>query len=338
MLTPKTILVVKNRALGDAVIGLSGLKYLRQEFPLAKITYAVPSWMMQLFRDSDLIDDVIALDLKNLYGWTKTYQGLLGKNFDLIIEFNQSGRSGNFFKLFSLINSIPYFFHNHNLRQGQFVIDQGVRKPNTQKDLDLIFSVLRHYGIPKEIPKYENFPLEFSRVTAEKKNQIIFGMVATRETKLWPIEYFYQLAQMIYAKEPQIKILIPLSNNSLDQKIKSIIRSFGFPPNCQIIEAPLTDLRRLIAGSLLYIGNDTGIKHLCVSLNVPTISFFGPEEPYEWHPYDKKRHPYFFIEPLECRTRVAHFCGLEKCEVMACMRPITPETVLTKVSEFIPLS
>lgn len=338
MLAPNSILVVKNRALGDALIGLSGLAFLREQFPQAKITYAVPLWMMQVFRECDLIDDVIALDLKNVSAWVKTYQSLMGKNFDLIIEFNQSGRSGHFFKLYSLLNSIPYFFHNHNmkLKHSTFVHDQGVRKPNTQRDLDLVYSVLKYYKVDSTIPEFKHYPLEFNKISAATKRQIVFGVVATRETKLWPIEHFKELALLIEKMRPDLKIIIPISNNPLDQRIKTKIKVLEFPKNCEAIHVPLKDLKNLLQGSLLYIGNDTGIKHFCISLNIPSVSFFGPEEPYEWHPYDKIKHPYFFIEPLECRTKLSHFCGIEKCEVMACLKPITPQMVLQKVSELLP--
>lgn len=339
MLTPNSILVVKNRAFGDALIGLSGLKFLREQFPQAKITYAVPLWMMQVFRDCDLVDDVIPLDLKNVSTWVKTYQGLLGKNFDLILEFNQSGRSGHFFKLFSKLNGIPYFFHNHNIGfKGNFVLDQGIRKPNTQRDLDLVFSVLRFYQMETKIPEFKNYPLQFTAKPIENKKQIIFGMVATRETKLWPVEHFKELALLFEKQLPGLKIIIPVSNNLLDLRIKEKIKALNFPKNCEVIHVPLKDLKKLLQGSLLYIGNDTGIKHFCISLNIPSISFFGPEEPFEWHPYDQKRHPYFFIEPLECRTKISHFCGLETCEVMACLRPISAQMVMQKVYSLISLN
>ena len=74
-----------------------------------------------------------------------------------------------------------------------------------------------------------------------------------------------------------------------------------------------------MAEANVYIGNDTGLKHLAIALGLKTYTFFGPEPPNEWHPYDQNSHPFFYIEDLECRTQNAHYCGLSECNSMICM-------------------
>jgi heptosyltransferase-2 len=83
----------------------------------------------------------------------------------------------------------------------------------------------------------------------------------------------------------------------------------------------IVSLAKELSKASMYIGNDTGLKHICIALGVKTYTFFGPEPPLEWHPY-------FYIEGLECRTRDAHFCGLSECESMVCLKDITVESCL----------
>ncbi len=45
------ILVIKNRALGDAILTLGAIQYLSALMPEAQITYAVPGWVDPLFSD-----------------------------------------------------------------------------------------------------------------------------------------------------------------------------------------------------------------------------------------------------------------------------------------------
>jgi heptosyltransferase-2 len=95
---------------------------------------------------------------------------------------------------------------------------------------------------------------------------------------------------------------------------------------------------RALAGVLsqvsVSIGNDSGNKHLAISVGTPTITLFGPEDPYEWHPYSPDQHPYFFIESLPCRREgdpgMPPWCGLSECieEEHRCMRLIGVEPVL----------
>ena len=120
----------------------------------------------------------------------------------------------------------------------------------------------------------------------------------------------------------------------MDQELKRKFNSLGVVGNVQFCEVSLAQLPREIATAQLYIGNDTGIKHLSIALGLKSISFFGPEPPEEWHPYDKSEHPFFYIDPLDCRTEKAHFCGLSTCESMICLNQFTPDSVYQEFENF----
>ncbi|MFZ4713906.1 MAG: glycosyltransferase family 9 protein [Bacteriovoracaceae bacterium] len=328
---PKKILVVKNRAMGDAVLGLSAIQYCQDIFPKVKITYATPEWMEQLFIGEDkLIEKVIPLKFKSIFDWWSTYNILKKEKYDVILELNQSGRSGSFFKLFSRLQKTPYYFHNHNFKQGDFVVDQGLRKPNIQRDLDFIFSyATKILNLSLPIPNYLHYEPKLEN-NSKKEQVLILGVVATRETKMWPSHYWPQFLTLFHEHYPQWKVLIPVSGNDLDQKIMKEIFPDRVPHYVECLELPLDKLKTVLKKGTLYIGNDTGLKHLSIALGMKSLSFFGPEEPLEWHPYNQTRHAYFFVEPLECRTLTSHYCGLNHCSVMACMKPFTPEKVLQK--------
>ena len=93
------------------------------------------------------------------------------------------------------------------------------------------------------------------------------------------------------------------------------------------LQTSLRDLPIELASGKIYIGNDTGIKHLCIALGLKSISFFGPEPPVEWHPYNQNEHPFYYIDNLDCRTQTAHFCGLSTCDSMICLNQISAERV-----------
>src|SRR6476619_3876425 len=84
------------------------------------------------------------------------------------------------------------------------------------------------------------------------------------------------------------------------------------------------------------VGNDSGPKHLAIAVGTPTVTLFGPEDPFEWHPYPADRHPHFFIESLKCRKDadpgMPPWCGLENCviEQQRCMKEIAVSQVLAQ--------
>ncbi len=317
--------------MGDAVLGLSAVQFLKEIFPESTIDYATPAWMSSLFEDESSIHASIPLDFKNLGAWIRTFFKLKKHSYDVILEFNQAGRSGNFFKLYANLFGIPYYYHNHNLKTGEFVIDQGKRKPNIQRDLDLVYSyATKILSLKVNYPQYINYEPQFHQPASQRKNILVLGTVATRQTKMWPSEYWVQFVGQFLRFNPDWKVIIPMSNNELDQKIKKDLMSLQNFSQVQFLETDLRSLKKTLTQAMLYVGNDTGLKHLCIALGLKSLSFFGPEEPLEWHPYDTKRHPYYFVEPLECRTITSHYCGLNECSVMACLKTFTPENVVQR--------
>jgi ADP-heptose:LPS heptosyltransferase len=49
--------------------------------------------------------------------------------------------------------------------------------------------------------------------------------------------------------------------------------------------APLSEIKRLIAGASLFVGNDSGPAHLAAALGVPAVVIFGASDPAIWGPW-----------------------------------------------------
>jgi heptosyltransferase-2 len=99
-------------------------------------------------------------------------------------------------------------------------------------------------------------------------------------------------------------------------------------------ELDLRALASVLSRCSVFLGNDSGPRHLAVACGVPTVTLFGPEDPFEWHPYPKERHPRFFVESLACRKDgdpgMPPWCSLDVCvkEAHRCMTGIGVDAVL----------
>lgn len=329
--------IVKNRALGDSIMGLSSVQYLRDLYPDSWIIYGVPAWVAPLYKNvKTAADEIYPLHLNRFSDWLDLYCDLLNKKVDAIHEMHQSGRGQKVFSLFHFFSRIPYSFHNHHLSGGTQVIDQGEKKELIQRDLDGVYS---YYGRAQALPHFLGYsPVMIpSKVSAKKR--IILGVVATRETKMWPLKNYVQLAHLVAKNFPDREIVIPLSRSAADLGLKKKLDKSGLPLSATVVHWPLENLPSEFAGSELYIGNDTGIKHLAVSVGVRTFTFFGPEPDREWHPYNQDQHPYFYRESLACRVRTHHYCGLSVCDLkdgenMQCLTYFSPEKVFAQISSY----
>ena len=49
--------------------------------------------------------------------------------------------------------------------------------------------------------------------------------------------------------------------------------------------APLADVKNLMSGAALFIGNDSGPAHIAAAFGVPVVVLFGPSNPVTWAPW-----------------------------------------------------
>lgn len=314
-------------------MGLSSLQAFHGRWPDVELYYALPAWIVPLYKHYQHPKiRVVPLKLEGLLDTAETYLDLRSYNFDAIYELHQAGRSRRLLKGLSALERIPYGYHNHHLKSGGPVHDQGKIKPLIQRDLDGVFSFFRsNDGIPHYLDHPPSFLLAGTQPV--KRDRLILGVVATRETKMLPFSLYARAVELILQGHPTMEIAIPLAPNDFKTHQRLIREAPALEK--YVVHWSLERLPGEFAQSRFYMGNDTGLKHLAVSLNLSTLTFFGPEPPHEWHPYETEQHRYFYVEPLECRTREAHFCGLSQCDSMICLNQFRPEDMAQVVLAWI---
>lgn len=180
---------------------------------------------------------------------------------------------------------------------------------------------------------------------------LCLGIGASRPTKTWPLERFASIA-IRWVDQYKGSVIVlnsrdeePLARQfyeSIDEKIVSWYddRNARRSVRQKIInemQVPLRQLASILSCADLYLGNDSGPKHLAVAVGTPTITLFGPEDPFEWHPYPQGKHPLHYIEGLKCRKDnlpgFRPWCGLNVCvaEEHRCMKSITEDDVFRTI-------
>jgi heptosyltransferase II len=311
-------------------MGLSTLQALLNLYPRAQIYYALPAWIVPLFKSyTHPRVSFVPLKLANPIELLETYLLIRQFKIDAIYEMHVSGRSKRFFSWMSFLSKIPYGYHNHHLRSQTGVRDQGVIKPLIQRDLDGAQSFFLGNESTIRPWNYLDFQPHYNLVQKLRpKKRVILGVVATRETKMYPLSSYLQFAKSLIHQDSEIEVVVPLSLSQDDQNIKTQLQKEDNAAYIKIIHLPLKDLPSYFAESWSYVGNDTGLKHLAIAVGLRTYTLFGPEPPLEWHPYDRVQHPYYFREPLECRTRTHHYCGLKNCDSMICLNELRSTELL----------
>jgi ADP-heptose:LPS heptosyltransferase len=88
------------------------------------------------------------------------------------------------------------------------------------------------------------------------------------------------------------------------------------------------ELGALLRRSALFIGNDSGPKHVAAALGTPTVTIFGPTHPATWHP-PRGPHAIVLAAGLECLHCNANVCPLEGADRMRCMTDVSVASVVS---------
>ena len=342
----KKVLCIKLRGLGDSVILASSIETLFHAG--YEIDLLLPDTWTELYQNDSRIRSVFSFSSKNKTRETLKKAFQFRKKYDLCLNFHASPKSA--WISFFASNKRANHFHGHkdaNRFSNVKIPGKGELFPAIDRD----HKVLEAIGIDQK-PK-----LPALQLSAEERKQAkqwfedsslkgpVLGIVpsASRPTKQWPMAYWAKLSQLwIREKKGSVVAFIHPSETQLATSFLSQINALHLEEevttkvefNSQVrisSDASLSTVKAKLAQMSVVGSNDTGLKHLAVSLGIPTLTFFGPEHPFEWHPYPIEKHPFLFIEGMACRKSgqpdMPAWCGLNECTVQEhrCMTQIVPE-------------
>ncbi len=345
---PKKYLVVKLRTLGDTVMSTAFVSQLKKLQPNCVIDFVSPkAWAPALEGHPD-IDKVIPLDFskKDPLRLLKIFQlglRLRKENYDAAFALHASSSSAWLLVIAGIKMRIVHnhLFNGPKLFSSLPIPDSDKLHPALMRDALCLKAM--GWKLKDEL-KTSIASNEIDRQWSErylkkhnlKKPLLVLGITASRETKMWPQENFALLAKKWIETKKGSVLALHASNESkyahhfLNEAKKLNILSRLHTEG----HASIKELISLIKEAELFIGNDSGPKHLAVALDVPTITFFGPEDPFEYHPYDLNKHKIMFIENLNCRTNLSPqgdhpWCGIHVCdkEQLKCLRGIHADSV-----------
>ncbi len=363
----KRILIVKTRSIGDTILLTGPLRILKKSMPSYQIHVLVKAPGGALLEHNPNIDRLIYYNnpttkLDKLAQWTKLIYRLREKKYEISLNFHASIHTA--FAIHCLRCKL-HVSNYHNLKSRNWFSDllvpgRGQVKSIIDRDLD----VLRSIGISVDSPelsreaeaeqdkdgkatKYDDAmpeviltPHERQEAKAmlgmgshDQKKYVFLGIGGSRPTKRWPMSHIHWIADKLSNEFDTHFVIttIPSDEGWLEQFLEYVKKTPALQKKILCFKnLPIRKSAALLSQCSFYVGNDSGLKHLAVALGLRTFTFFGPEIPLEWHPYNTHLHPYAFTNDLPCRTEKGeHWCSIPTCHTYQhqCMQKILPEQV-----------
>jgi len=143
---------------------------------------------------------------------------------------------------------------------------------------------------------------------------------ASQENKRWPADRFAAIARWLHEVHGIVTVVnLGPGDESIEAEVKRAFAGLGVIMN----DLDLRGLVALLAGSRLFVGNDTGPTHIAAALQKKCVVIFGASDSRVWSPWKTE---YRLVEnPFPCSE-----CPRGKCDSLGtsqCIASISVEQV-----------
>lgn len=259
------VLVIRLRSLGDCVLTTPALELLKRHRPDLRVAVMVEPRWRAVFEGNPDVTELLEPDPAAAVKWGPR----------LCLNLHGGPRSA-WLTAASLARWRAGFGHYryrwlYNIRIPTAQEILGVnRKVHTAEH---IASAMFYLGVPRqEIPQARLFAQPVPR---PEREYAVIHPLASKPSKTWPAERFLAIARRLEEEWNIEPVFIAGPGEDLG----------AFSAYRCVAGAPLDQVKALLAGAALFIGNDSGPAHMAAALGRPVLVIFGDSDVEVWRPW-----------------------------------------------------
>jgi ADP-heptose:LPS heptosyltransferase len=255
------VAVIRLRSLGDCVLTTPALEILKRARPDLRVGVVVEEAFAAIFEGHPDVDELLAPRVREL----ARFRPQLAVNFHGgTRSLRLAALSGARFRA-GFAHFRCGFVHNVKIPRAQEILGEE-RKVHTAEHMA---SAIFYLGAPGcDIPRARLFVDPGGPRGAP---YVVMHPVASAPEKTWPAEKFLALAR-------GLKMDCVFMGGAGED-----LSAFG--EHRTLAGAPLAEVKRLLQGAALFVGNDSGPAHMATALGVPAVVIFGASDPVIWGPW-----------------------------------------------------
>lgn len=320
-----SVILVRLRSLGDSVLATPAFALLRQAVPDANVHVVMDGRIAEVLEGQPDIDGVVALEPDSgIRGKVDLLRRVRSLRPALCIDMH-GGSTAAWLSALSGAEwrvGCQHFRHlwayNVWIPRAQEVL--GRRSAAKVHTAEHHAATMIHLGAPsEEIPVARLGPLP----PENESRYAVIHAGAAYETKRWATEHFRVVGKEIersHGLRP-VFVLGPGDTGLAEELSEFDVRA----------ALRLRELKSLLAGARLFVGNDSGPAHVAAAFGVPAVVIFGSSDSAVWCPW---RTPHRVVETRwDCKP-----CPGDRCYAFdepRCILSVQPASVLSAVDELI---
>jgi ADP-heptose:LPS heptosyltransferase/GT2 family glycosyltransferase len=342
----RKILVIKLDHIGDCIGSIPALRRLRQVFSQARVHVLGGLWSKEIWSLVPEVDEFIAFDFFQARP-LPTYKALgeddyrelkqrLGPyRFDLAIDLRRHGDTrcilqhtgAHYLAGFKQGSEFPWL--DIAVEWEGDVPGMAKRRHFSDDLVTLVYAIAAECEPGSDlIPDLPTEPPPSARpelLQSADRPLVCVHPAAGDEIRRWPAPYFAELIDLLVERDNVHVAIVGVSGDA--EIAKSVLHSVRHRDKVSnLVGMPeFLDLVALLSVSALFVGNNSGPKHLAASLGVPTVGVHSANvDPREWGPAGRRavvvwRHvrcaPCHLSKPEQCNRQLACLTGLRPVDV-----------------------
>ena len=330
------VLVRATNWIGDAIMALPALRAVREKFAQAEIAVVARPYVLDIYRDQDIANELIAYDLAGEHsgasGREKLAAELRERKFDVALLLQNAFDAAWLAWRARIPERIGYARDGRSLLLTKPIsVPRAGEIPAHEKVYYL--ELLRRAGLIDSLPEVSWIELKVAAEKRSKDEEFLLGAgartgairiavgagAAYGSAKCWPPDRFAETLNRLTKSNDSDVILFGTAGEAAVSA--AILAGLRKKPIDLTGKTPISDLPALLSRCHLFIGNDSGAMHVAGAVGVPIVAVFGPTDPNGTAPVTQKcivvqDKPY-------CSP-----CFLRRCPTdHRCMRAVTPAMV-----------
>ena len=258
--------VIRLRSLGDCVLTTPAIEILRRGRPDLRIAVVVEDAFRPIFDGNPDIEALPGPSWRELRAWSP----------DFCLNLHGGSASARL-TAFSGARSRAGFAHYrwqalYNVRIPR--AQQILGEERTVHTAEHLASAMFYLGAPRmEIPRAKLFATD--RPDRLSRPYAVIHPIASRPDKTWHATGFLRAARFLRESLDLDSVFIAGAAEDL-----APFREFR-----NVVGAPLGEIKSLLSGASLFLGNDSGPAHMAAAFGLPVVAIFGSSDPAIWHPW-----------------------------------------------------
>jgi ADP-heptose:LPS heptosyltransferase len=258
------VAVIRLRSMGDCILTTPALAILKQSRPDLSIGVVVEDRFAALMEGNPDVSTVLPPSLRSLRAFRprlslNLHGGPRSLTLTLLSGAHETAGFAHFTASFAYGTRIP---------TAQEILGVS-RKVHTAEHLA---SAVFYLGVPpREIPSARLF----AQPPPETAPYAVLHPMATATGKNWPATNFLQVARHLEGSLGLQPVFIGGPGEDLSP----------FAGFRTLAGAPLAELKSVMSGASLFVGNDSGPAHMAAAFGVPVVVIFGNSDPVVWAPW-----------------------------------------------------